>query len=198
MVEMDGTGGQAVASPRADSAVTFEQFYEAKYVDLMRAVMSVGACEQDAHDAIEEVMEEILTKDLWPTLHHPYSWVRRAVLRTYVDKQMRDRDGIRRAIQGGYLMDEDECGLDTALNIWEDDQWITLMLSMLAPAQREVIEYVLAEYKPTEIAELLGKTPATVRQNLALARRKLKTQLNDDYEVPGASLRETTREGGRR
>ena len=57
------------------------------------------------------------------------------------------------------------------------------MLSTLPPAQREVFELVLAELDAKEIADLLGKTPATIRQNLAHARRRLKAKLGEDYQI---------------
>jgi RNA polymerase sigma factor (sigma-70 family) len=196
--EMDGASGQAVVSPRMGPQVTLEEFYETKYRSLMKAVMSVGASEADAQDVIDEVMEEILTKDRWSSLTSPYAWVRKAVLRTYYDKRVRERDGVIRAIEGGHLMSQSDSCLDADLNVWEDIQWTKLMLDNLPPAQREVIQYMLAEFKPWEIAEMLGKTAATVRQNLALARRQLKTQLNDDFEVPDTSTHGAAREGGRR
>jgi RNA polymerase sigma factor (sigma-70 family) len=57
------------------------------------------------------------------------------------------------------------------------------MLSALPPAQREVFELILAELDAKEIADLLGKTPATIRQNLAHARRRLKANLGEDYQI---------------
>ena len=63
------------------------------------------------------------------------------------------------------------------------------MLRHVPPAQREVFELVLAELDAKEIADLLGKTPATIRQNLAHARRRLKANLGEDYQIDPAKKR---------
>ena len=63
------------------------------------------------------------------------------------------------------------------------------MLSTLPSAQREVFELVLAELDTKEITDLLGKTPTTIRQNLAHARRRLKANLGQDYQIDPARKR---------
>jgi RNA polymerase sigma factor (sigma-70 family) len=60
---------------------------------------------------------------------------------------------------------------------------VAQQLSTLPAAQREVFELVLAELDTNEIADLLGKTPATIRQNLAHARKRLRTNLGEDYRI---------------
>ena len=79
--------------------------------------------------------------------------------------------------------------LDGSPNVWEDWQWVAQMLSTLPSALREVFELVLAELDTKEIAGLLGKTPATIRQNLAHARRRLKANLGKDYQIDPARKR---------
>jgi DNA-directed RNA polymerase specialized sigma24 family protein len=53
----------------------------------------------------------------------------------------------------------------------------------LPPTQRNVIELVIAELGAKEIAHLLGKSPDTVRQNLAHARKRLRANLSKGYLI---------------
>ncbi len=144
------------------------------------APMAVGATVDDAYEAVQAAVADMLVKDTWSRLsRNPKAWVRKAVRHAYYDQQEKRRRN--REIEnlpppsGGYT--------DGSPNAWEDWQWVAQMLSALPPAQREVIELVLAELDTKEIADLLGKTPATIRQNLAHARRRLKANLGEDYQI---------------
>ena len=54
---------------------------------------------------------------------------------------------------------------------------MTQVLKSLPPAQREVLACMIDEFTRQEIARLLGKTEAAVRQNLHAARMRLATWL---------------------
>ncbi len=62
------------------------------------------------------------------------------------------------------------------------------LLEQLPPAQREVMACIVDDLRPAEIAELLGKNPAAVRQNLSAARRRLRKYL---AETNGAEITAT-------
>lgn len=81
-----------------------------------------------------------------------------------------------------------DADLDPGLLVWEQREWVTLLLKSLPPAQREVLACMVDMFTPQEIAQQLGKTEAAVRQNLCAARRKLASRLGK----PGAA---TTGEG---
>ena len=194
MAEHDEPAGRPADSARPDPLAGFADFYRKNYPKLVAAVMAVGAPFDDARDAVNEVVEEILVKGQWTTLSYPFSWIRTAAMRTYYDKCKRDRRGFTLAARGGHLVAEEYC--DARLNIWEDTQWVQQMLDTLPPAQREVMNHILSEFTPAEIAEMLGKTSATVRQNVLLARRRLQLMLNSDYQV-GQTPDAMTRKGDR-
>jgi DNA-directed RNA polymerase specialized sigma24 family protein len=61
--------------------------------------------------------------------------------------------------------------------VWEQREWVTLLLKSLPPAQREVLACMTDMLTPHEIAQRLGKTEAAVRQNLCAARKRLVTSL---------------------
>jgi RNA polymerase sigma-70 factor (ECF subfamily) len=166
-------------------------FWDAHYRYFLKVLMAVRATDEDAHDTIQDVVEKMLKKDTWSRLTiNPRAWIRKDVLHTYFDQQKQRRR--KREIENG-LLPPPGSYVDDGPNVWEDWQWVKQMLSTLPPAQREVVVLVLAEMDAREIADLLGKTPAAVRQNLAHARKRLRANLGKttDDGIPG-----TTREEG--
>jgi RNA polymerase sigma-70 factor (ECF subfamily) len=148
--------------------------------------MALGATLDDAHEAVQAAIADMLGKDTWSRLtRNPRAWVRKAAQHAYYDQQEKRRRNREieslRPPSGSYL--------EGSPNAWEDWQWVAQSLSTLPPAQREVFELILAELDAKEIADLLGKTPATIRQNLAHARRRLKANLGPDYQIDPAKKR---------
>lgn len=158
----------------------FEAFWNAHYRYFLGMLMAIDATLDDAHDAIHEVVDRMLRRHTWNTLTtNPKAWVRRAVVHTYYDQQ-RGRRRARNAAKN--LPPPPESYVDHRPNVWEDWQWVKQQLCGLPPAQREVMELTLAELTTAEIADLLGKTEATVRQNLAHARKRLRENLRNHYQ----------------
>jgi RNA polymerase sigma factor (sigma-70 family) len=179
-VEPEETAGQAVPAPGPDSQADLEAFLNGHYRYFLMAPMALGATMDDAYEAVQAAVADMLEKDTWSRLtRNPKAWVRKAVRHAYYDQQekrRRNRELERLPPPSGSY-------LDGSPNVWEDWQWVAQMLSTLPAAQREVFELVLAELDAGEIADLLGKTPATIRQNLAHARKRLKAKLDDDYRI---------------
>jgi RNA polymerase sigma factor (sigma-70 family) len=69
---------------------------------------------------------------------------------------------------------------DRELTVWEDQQWVRQLLESLPPMQRTVMALVVDEFTPAQVAEMLGKTPAAVRQTLRSARKHLKGKLREE------------------
>jgi DNA-directed RNA polymerase specialized sigma24 family protein len=57
--------------------------------------------------------------------------------------------------------------------VWEQREWVRLLLKSLPPAQREVLACMASMFTQQETAQRLGKTEAAVRQNLCAARKRL-------------------------
>jgi RNA polymerase sigma factor (sigma-70 family) len=170
-----------VSASDPDSQAGFMAFWEAHYRYYLMMLMAVGATLEDAEDTISDVMEDMLRKNTWARLTKAKAWVRRAVLHTYYDWQKRERR--RQRLEGEVANCPAEGYLDSGLSVREDWQWVAQMLSTLPPTQRSVVEKVIAELGAKEVAELLGKTPDGIRQNLAHARRRLRANLGNDYRV---------------
>lgn len=179
-MEPEEAAGQAAPTPEPDPRADLDAFLNSHYRYFLIGAMAVGATVDEAYEAVQAAVADMLKKDTWSRLtRNPKAWVRKAVRHAYYDQQEKCRRN--RKIEnlpspsGGYM--------DGSPNVWEDWQWVAQMLGTLPPAQREVFELVLAELDTKEIADLLGKTPATVRQNLAHARRRLKASLGEDYQI---------------
>lgn len=169
-MEPEEAAGQAVPAPGPAPRADLEAFLNDNYRSLLRAAMAVGATEDDAHEAVQAAVADMLEKDTWSRLtRNPKAWVHKAVRHTYIDQQKKRR----RNREVGNLPPPSASYIDDSPNAWEDWQWVEQMLSRLSRAEREVFELVLAELDTKEIADLLGKTPATIRQNLAHARKRL-------------------------
>lgn len=59
---------------------------------------------------------------------------------------------------------------DDNLTLWENTEWVMALLTALPPRQREVMAFIVGGFSPTEIAQMLGRTPTAVRNNLRAAR----------------------------
>lgn len=185
-MEPEETAGQAAPAPGPGPRADLEAFLNDHYRYFLMAPMALGATVDDAHEAVQAAVADMLEKDTWSRLtRNPKAWVRKAVRHAYYDQQGKRRRNRQIESQpppsGSYL--------DGSPNVWEDWQWVAQMLSTLPSAQREVFELVLAELDTKEIADLLGKTPTTIRQNLAHARRRLKANLGQDYQIDPARKR---------
>ncbi len=185
-MEPEERAGQAAPAPGPGPRADLEAFLNDHYRYFLMAPMALGATVDDAHEAVQAAVADVLEKDTWSRLtRNPKAWVRKAVRHAYYDQQEKRRRN--RKIES--LPPPSGSYLDGSPNVWEDWQWVAQMLGTLPSAQREVFELVLAELDTKEIADLLGKTPATIRQNLAHARRRLKANLGKDYQTDPARKR---------
>jgi RNA polymerase sigma factor (sigma-70 family) len=149
--------------------------------------MAVGATMDDAEEAVQAAITDMLEKGRWGELtRNPKAWMRKAVRHTYYDQQKKRRR--HREIEKNLPLPAGN-HVDDGRSFWEDWQWVGQQLSTLPSAQREVLELYLAELDTSEIADLLGKTEATIRQNLAHGRRRLRANLGDDYQIDPAKKR---------
>lgn len=149
----------------------FDDFYRDSFKSLMKTVMYAGATRHEAEDAVQDAMQELHRR--WPEIEHPHAYARRAVRSSFL--KIRDGERLRRRKEQAAAWDCEngtENG-DQDLTIWEDQQWVRQLLDSLPPSQREVMKFVCEGYKPKEIAQILGKTPNAVRQNLHAVRRRL-------------------------
>jgi RNA polymerase sigma factor (sigma-70 family) len=156
------------------NALPQEEFYRNSYRPLVRDVIFAGAHHDEAEDAVSAAMVEVLER--WDTIENPLAYARRAAINHTIRARQRGTSRIAgRLVERGDVPREDD--LDPGLLVWEQQEWVTLLLKSLPPAEREVLAFVVDAFRPQEIARLRGKTEAAVRQNLHAARKRLAERL---------------------
>ncbi|GAA3337174.1 hypothetical protein GCM10020358_12490 [Amorphoplanes nipponensis] len=155
--------------PDPPPAEQIEEFFRRYWAGLVRSLLREGADRWEAQDAVAEAIREALRR--WSELTHPVAWVRTAA-RSYWLKQ-------RRSAGPGdvevLVADVGELGAgraDPDLVEYELMEWFAGVLAQLPPARREALELSAQGLTPTEIAQLVGKTPEAVRTALKLGRKQ--------------------------
>jgi RNA polymerase sigma-70 factor (ECF subfamily) len=133
----------------------FDAFFADDFPRLVGFLISLGYEPGLAQDVAAETM--LKTHERWQEIEQP--------------RAMRDLDGVRRAVEGGWL--SPVAGHDPT-RIVEARLQREQLLKALPDRQREVMAWTFDDFEPTEIADALGLPPETVRSNLRHAREKLK------------------------
>jgi RNA polymerase sigma factor (sigma-70 family) len=155
-------------------ATPFEELFRDAYQALLRDAIFAGGSPHEAEDAVSAALEEVLRR--WDRIDNPRAYARKATISILIKNKERGQQRIRdRIIQRGeYPIGPDT---DPGLTVWEEQEWVMQLLESLPPAQREVLACMVDLFPRKEIAQLLGKTDAAVRQNLCAARKSLVSYL---------------------
>jgi RNA polymerase sigma factor (sigma-70 family) len=152
----------------------FEELFRDAYQALLRDAIFAGGSLHEAEGAVSAALEEVLRQ--WDRIDNPRAYARRATISLLIENKERGQERIRDRIvqRGEYLTEHD---LDPGLTVWEEREWVMQLLESLPAAQREVLACMVDMFSRKEIAQLLGKTDAAVRQNLCAARKSLVSYL---------------------
>jgi RNA polymerase sigma factor (sigma-70 family) len=202
LVEPQQAAAQAVAvssgaDTRPSAPAGFEEFFRASFPGLVRTAMTAGATKEEAEDAASKTLMEMLPA--WPVGDRALAYARRAVVHNFIkDKTRGSRRVARRLIDRGHVPYR-EGTEDSRLTALEDDEWVAEILSILPPAQREVMECIARGLDRDEIPETLGKTREAIRRNLCDARARLAEVLHPDGErkQPGRTTERASRKEAR-
>ena len=152
----------------------FTPFFRQHFRSLMRHVMYIGGTLHEAEEAAQAAMEEILKR--WPTITDKLPYARRAALNAFRKARTRGLDRTRkRQVEAGDV--RADAAADDNLTLWENTEWVMSLLEALPPRQREVMAFIVDDFSPAEIAQMLGRTPTAVRNNLRAARDHLELDL---------------------
>jgi RNA polymerase sigma factor (sigma-70 family) len=152
----------------------FEELFRDAYQALLRDAIFAGGDLHEAEDAVSAALEEVLRR--WDRIDNPRAYARRATISLLIKNKERGQQRIRdRIVQRGEYPTEHD--LDPGLTVWEEQEWVMQLLESLPAAQREVLACMVDMFPRKEIAQLLGKTDAAVRQNLCAARKSLVSHL---------------------
>jgi RNA polymerase sigma factor (sigma-70 family) len=148
--------------------VCFDTFFREQFSRIVVLLISIGASQSTAEDATQEAM--ILAWNQWASIREPTAWVRTVAVRSFL-----------RIVRGNGAqmvpLDEsipDPVGNDGLGNFEEEQQQVLRLLRALPAGQRAVTALYYDGLNCEEIAEVLGKRPATVRSNLRYARESLR------------------------
>jgi RNA polymerase sigma factor (sigma-70 family) len=169
---------QIIPAPAGLYSPGFVEFYKAHYRDLIKDAMYMGATLPQAEDAVQKTLEEMLRR--WPVLGEPLAYSRKATVHNLIKEKTRGPQRVARRLAEKGHWSRQEGAEDPGLTVWEDSQWVDQVLGRLPRAQREVMECIVRDIDPGEIAAVLGKTKEAVRRNLCDARARLRRELNPD------------------
>jgi RNA polymerase sigma factor (sigma-70 family) len=171
-------------APVQRGPLEFETFFRARYAGLVRfLVISEAASLEDAEDAVGEAMGDAFGN--WEKIENPEAWVRRAALNTLITLRQRDRR-LQKSPGLTFLAERSTGEVCGSPGTRQEFREVIELLSRLPPAQREIMAFKIDDFTPTEIAELIGKSPQTVRSNLRAARQALAAMIRS---LPGDEFR---------
>jgi RNA polymerase sigma factor (sigma-70 family) len=157
----------------------FEDVYKAERSGLVRYLMTMGADQYQADDAVQSAFARALSG--WDVIAHPRGWLYKVALREYYRADRRKRE-----IPAGDLLPDVPEPLDSGdiavLN--EEEEMVRAAVAALPGRQRQVMALLLAGFTTAEIAAQLGCDQAAVRQSQVRARDALARRLGIDRRNP--------------
>jgi len=144
----------------------WEACYRAEMPQLIRYLMKCfGESDmRDAADAAQSAFAELFTQ--WNTVRNPRAW-----LRTVAFRQM-----LRQPAE--YPLDAHSeppvLPASSFLELREQERQVLAALRRLPLAQRQVMALAYDQFSYREIAEIIGKSQATVRKNIERARTAMR------------------------
>ncbi|GID29119.1 RNA polymerase sigma factor [Paractinoplanes brasiliensis] len=180
-MDADNAVAQATAAPLATSRphppAGFAAFYRDEFKTLVRTAMYSGATREEAIEAAQMSMAEVLRR--WADIGDHRAYGRKAVINNFIKAKTNTLDRVR-AQQVRYGAATAPSQQDASLNLWEDTQWVMQLLRSLPPEQGKVMAFVVDGFAPHEIAAMLGRSPDAVRQSLYEARIRLRKTIKKD------------------
>jgi RNA polymerase sigma factor (sigma-70 family) len=161
---------KTAGTSREQLVLDFSACYKRELPSVTWFVMSLGADASRAADVAQSTFAEAFA--IWDRIEHPTAWLRRVARRIYyrhLDSHETPVDAVPE--QYSPLSAADKVELQDEANA------VLAALADLPPKQRQVMAWSIDGFSPTEVARELNIDSATVRQNLAKARKSLKRQL---------------------
>ncbi len=161
--------------PGAEVAVSFEDMYRAERPGLIAYLVTMGADQDQAADAVQAAFASAFGR--WDAIREHRAWLYKVALR-----EVYRADVSRQEVLAGDQLPDVPGLLDSAdiavLN--EEEEMVRAAVAALPGRQRQVMALMLAGFTAPEIAEALGCDHAAVRQAQVRARDSLARQLGMD------------------
>lgn len=153
---------------------SFDEYFRYDFPRLTFFTVRLGASLQEAEDVTQQAMLDLFRH--WGEVSAPEAYARIAAKRIYLrgrNNAKREREAIQR-----------NWSQDNPVAFSGDVQYVMDLLTSLPTEQREIMAWTIDGYEPSEIAELTGRTAATVRSHLRHARKKLARALSQHNDEP--------------
>jgi RNA polymerase sigma-70 factor (ECF subfamily) len=161
------------------SLAGFEDVYRAERSGLVRYLMTMGADQYQADDAVQAAFARAWSG--WDVIGHPRGWLYRVALHEYYQADRRSRE-----VPAGDELPDVPAPLDSGdiavLN--EEEEMVRAAVAALPGRQRQVMALLLAGFTTAQIAAELGCDQAAVRQSQVRARDALARRLGIDRRNP--------------
>ncbi|WP_433527757.1 RNA polymerase sigma factor (plasmid) [Nocardia pseudovaccinii] len=161
---------------KATELAAFSDFYRRFTPRLVRFLRSQGAEWADAAEIAQDTMTKAWHK--WSDIQQPEAWVHKVAGRELVRRVASLKEYSTPEIPERSALLPD----DVDFAALEQRHDILRVIDKLPPRQRQVLQWTIDEYTPSEIAQMLQITPEAVRSNLLKARRSIATHLNPSEE----------------
>lgn len=174
----EGLGPAGASEPGNASLASaqFTAFYRKEFVNLVQFMIWSGASREDAADVTQAAMTKAWSH--WRDIDNPAGWVRTVAMRDWHRKIAQDRR--TRPVDSRLLVDTiEETPQTTPLDDVVEARLAREAVDDLPKTQRAALELFADGYTPSEIAEMIGASPMTVRTHLHRARKALKARLSD-------------------
>jgi RNA polymerase sigma factor (sigma-70 family) len=153
----------------------FGAFFKDHYPRVIAMLVAhSGFTEMIAQDATAEAMTRLV--EHWGKVEAPQAWVRTVAFRVACQLAGHQHTGM----PAGQLVDPTSAH---DLRAAELALVAGTVIAALPRRQQEVMTLTLVDMTPSEIAQILGCTPAQARANLAHARRALRNAIRMDKEA---------------
>jgi RNA polymerase sigma factor (sigma-70 family) len=172
----DGSIAESSPPRRIEPPSGFERFYRDNYGSLIRTLLTAGASQPEAEDAVAKTMVDVLQN--WPEIERPLAYARKAAMSNFFKERSVDTQRVAKRLTASEIPRNVDS--DAGLVRLEDREWIAQLFESLPRGQREVMAFVMDGLTSAEIASIIGKSPATVRSSIKFARGRLKVLLASD------------------
>jgi RNA polymerase sigma factor (sigma-70 family) len=155
----------------------FGLFFRQEYPRVVLYLRKNGASEAEAEDAAQEAM--IQTYKAWEKIQFPRAWVRKAAFTSYLRlvEKARKENAVP---EPGEFMTGRAGSTDGKYEESQEEWRVIAIMRQLPSEQRKVAALFYDGLPPEEIAEVIGKSAATVRSLLRHARTRLKEVIQSD------------------
>ncbi|MFE1797691.1 RNA polymerase sigma factor [Streptomyces sp. NPDC059517] len=164
----------------------YDAFFRSEFNILTRHVILLGATPEEAKDAAQSALIDLLQN--WSTVQAPRPWSRKAAAHHFLRSDIRENkaDRLARADFIARRGSDNSYSLCSPLEEWEFI--VNFVENHLVGVQRQVMAWSIDGFEPQDIAKQLGMAPATVRSNLRHARKKLATALGKEHPELAGSM----------